>query len=97
LSVAPLSGGNEMSFRNSVRIPGIYDPAQARAEVLRTVNPAALGTQGANIAAIRQFKALALTLSQKELDSLGKQVASLPYESAKVRSHIEAVQQVKAS
>ncbi|HVZ74916.1 MAG TPA: DUF1552 domain-containing protein [Polyangia bacterium] len=97
LSVAPLAGGNEMSFIKGVRQPGIYDPAQARAEVLRTVDPTALGSQGKNIAAIRQFKSLAMTLSQKELDALGKQVASLPYESAKVRSHVEAVQQVKAS
>jgi hypothetical protein len=97
LSVAPLAGGNEMSFRKGTRIPGIYDPVQARAEVLRTVNPAALGAQGANIAAIRQFKSLALGLSQKELDVLSKQVASLPYESAKIKDHIEAVQQVKAS
>ncbi|HTA21425.1 MAG TPA: DUF1552 domain-containing protein, partial [Polyangia bacterium] len=43
LSVAPLAGGNEMSFINGVRQPGIYDPFQARAEVLRTVNPSALG------------------------------------------------------
>ena len=78
LSVAPLAGGNEMSFIKGVRIPGIYDPAQARAEVLRTVNPAALGAQGANITAIRQFKSLALGLSQKELDSLSKQVSKSP-------------------
>jgi hypothetical protein len=97
LSVAPLAGGNEMSFIKGVRQPGIYDPFQARAEVLRTVNPAALGAQGANIAAIRQFKALALGLSQKELDALSKQVTGLAYESQKVQAHIEAVQQVKAS
>jgi hypothetical protein len=97
LSVAPLAGGNEMSFLNGVRQPGIYDPAQARAEVLRTVNPGALGTQGANIAAIRQFKSLALGLSQKELDSLSKQVSGLAFESAKVKAHIQAVQQVKMS
>jgi hypothetical protein len=97
LSVAPLAGGNEMSFIKGVRQPGIYDPAQARAEVLRTVNPAALGAQGANIAAIRQFKALALGLSQKELDQLSKQVTGLAYESQKVQSHIQAVQQVKAN
>jgi hypothetical protein len=97
LSVAPLAGGNEMSFVNGVRIPGIYDPFQARAEVLRTVNPAALGAQGANISAIRQFKSLALGLSQKELDALSKQVSGLAYESAKVQAHIQAVQQVKAS
>jgi hypothetical protein len=97
LSVAPLAGGNEMSFLNGVRQPGIYDPFQARAEVLRTVNPGALGTQGANIAAIRKFKSLALGLSQKELDGLSKQVSGLAYESAKVKAHIEAVQQVKAS
>jgi len=95
LSVAPLAGGQEMSFRKKVRIPGIYDPAQSRAEVLRTVDPSALGAQGANIAAIRQFKSLALGLSQKELDTLSKQVAGLPYESARIQSHIEAVQQVK--
>jgi Protein of unknown function (DUF1552) len=97
LSVAPLAGGNEMSFLKGVRIPGIYDPAQARAEVLRTVNPAALGAQGANISAIRKFKSLALGLSQKELDALSKQVSGLAYESAKVQAHIQAVQQVKAS
>jgi hypothetical protein len=97
LSVAPLAGGNEMSFRDGTRIPGIYDPFQARAEVLRTVNPAALGAQGANIAAIRQFKSLALGLSQKELDALSKQVASMPYESAKIQGHIQAVQEVKAN
>jgi len=97
LSVAPLAGGNEMSFINGVRQPGIYDPFQARAEVLRTVNPSALGAQGANISAIRQFKSLALGLSQKELDALSKQVTGLAYESAKVQAHIEAVQQVKAS
>jgi hypothetical protein len=97
LSVAPLAGGNEMSFINGVRQPGIYDPAQARAEVMRTVNPAALGAQGANIAAIRQFKSLALGMSQKELDVLSKQVAGLPYESAKIQGHIQAVQQLKAS
>jgi len=95
LSVAPLSGGQEMSFRKKVRIPGIYDPFQSRAEVVRTVDPSALGAQGANIAAIRQFKSLALGLSQKELDALSKQVAGLPYESAKIQSHIEAVQAVK--
>ena len=97
LSVAPLAGGNEMSFRKNVRIPGIYDPFQARAEVLRTVDPSALGAQGANVAAIRQFKSLALGLSQKELDALSKQVSTLPYESAKIRSHIQAVQAVKLS
>jgi hypothetical protein len=97
LSVAPLAGGNEMSFVAGVRQPGIYDPAQARAEVLRTVNPAALGAQGANIAAIRQFKSLALGLSQKELDLLSKQVTGLAYESSKVQAHIQAVQQVKMS
>jgi hypothetical protein len=97
LSVAPLAGGNEMSFVAGVRQPGIYDPFQARAEVLRTVNPAALGAQGANIAAVRQFKALALGLSQKELDALSKQVSGLAFESAKVQAHIQAVQQVKAS
>jgi hypothetical protein len=97
LSVAPLAGGNEMSFRNGVRIPGIYDPFQARAEVLRTVSTAALGAQGANIAAIRQFKSLALGMTQKELDLLSKQVASLPYEASKIQSHIQAVQQVQAS
>jgi hypothetical protein len=96
LSVAPLSGGQEMSFRKKVRIPGIYDPFQARAEVLRTVDPSALGPQGANIAAIRQFKSLALGLTQKELDTLSKEVAGLAYESAKLKSHIEAVQAVKA-
>lgn len=96
LSVAPLSGGQEMSFRKKVRVPGIYDPFQSRAEVLRTVDPSALGAQGANIAAIRQFKSLALGLSQKELDTLSKQVVGLPYESAKIQSHIEAVQAVKA-
>jgi hypothetical protein len=95
LSVAPLSGGNEMSFRKGVRIPGIYDPFQSRAEVLRTVDPSALGAQGANVSAIRQFKSLALGLSQKELDTLSKQVSGLPYESAKIQSHIEAVQAVK--
>jgi hypothetical protein len=97
LSVAPLAGGQEMSFRKKVRIPGIYDPFQSRAEVLRTVDPSALGAQGANIAAIRQFKSLALGLSQKELDTLSKQVSGLPYESAKIKQHIEAVQEVKAS
>ena len=97
LSVAPLAGGNEMSFVGGVRQPGIYDPAQARAEVLRTVNPAALGAQGANIAAIRKFKSLAMGLSQKELDTLSKQVTGLAYETAKVQAHIEAVQQVKMS
>jgi hypothetical protein len=97
LSVAPLAGGNEMSFINGVRQPGIYDPFQARAEVLRTVNPGALGAQGANIAAIRQFKSLALGLSQKELDTLSKQVSGLAFESAKVQAHIQAVQQVKMS
>jgi Protein of unknown function (DUF1552) len=95
LSVAPLAGGQEMSFRKKVRIPGIYDPFQSRAEVVRTVDPSALGAQGANIAAIRQFKSLALGLSQKELDTLSKQVTGLPYESARIQSHIEAVQQVK--
>jgi len=94
LSVAPLAGGNEMSFVAGVRQPGIYDPVQARAEVLRTVNP---GAQGANIAAIRKFKSLALGLSQKELDTLSKQVSGLAYESAKVQAHIQAVQQVKAN
>jgi len=97
LSVAPLAGGQEMSFRKGVRIPGIYDPFQSRAEVRRTVDPSALGAQGANVAAIRQFKSLALGLSQKELDTLSKQVAGLPYESAKIQSHIEAVQAVKTS
>src|SRR5262249_9773193 len=97
LSVAPLAGGQEMSFRKKVRIPGIYDPAQSRAEVLRTVDPSALGAQGANIAALRQFKSLALGLSQKELDTLSKQVTGLPYESARIQSHIEAVQAVKQS
>ncbi len=96
LSVAPLAGGQEMSFRKKVRIPGIYDPFQARAEVLRTVDPSALGAQGANIAAIRQFKSLALGLTQKELDTLSREVEGLPYESAKLKSHIEAVQAVKA-
>jgi hypothetical protein len=95
LSVAPLAGGQEMSFRKKVRLPAIYDPFQSRAEVMRTVDPSALGAQGANIAAIRQFKSLALGLSQKELDVLKRQVAGLPYESAKVQSHIEAVQAVK--
>jgi hypothetical protein len=97
LSVAPLAGGNEMSFIKGVRQPGIYDPFQARAEVLRTVNPAALGAQGANIETIRQFKQLALGLSLKELDTLSKQVTGLAGESAKIQSHIEAVQQVKMS
>jgi hypothetical protein len=97
LSVAPLTGGLEMSFLKGVRQPGIYDPTQARAEVLRTVNPGALGAQGANISAIRKFKSLALGLSQKQLDALGKEVSGLAYESAKVKAHIEAVQQVKTS
>jgi hypothetical protein len=97
LSVAPLAGGNEMSFIKGVRQPGIYDPAQSRAEVLRTVNPGALGAQGANIAAIRQFKSLALGLSQKQLDVLSKEVASLPYEASKLQGHVQAVQQVQAS
>ena len=95
LSVAPLAGGQEMSCRKKVRLPAIYDPFQSRAEVMRTVDPSALGAQGTNIAAIRQFKSLALGLSQKELDVLSKQVAGLPYESAKLQSHIEAVQAVK--
>lgn len=97
LSVAPLAGGNEMSFIAGVRQPGIYDPFQARAEVLRTVNPAALGAQGANITAIRKFKSLAMGLSLKELDALSKQVTGLAYESQKVQAHIQAVQQAKAS
>ena len=39
LSVAPLAGGNEMSFINGVRQPGIYDPVQSRAEVFRRAPP----------------------------------------------------------
>jgi hypothetical protein len=97
LSVAPLAGGNEMSFINGTRIPGIYDPVQARAEVMRTVTLTQGAAQGANIDAIRQFKTLALGLSQKELDTLSKQVAGLPYESAKIQSHIQAVQELKTS
>jgi hypothetical protein len=97
LSVAPLAGGQEMSFLKGARLPAIYDPLQARAEVMRTVNPGALGAQGANIAAIRQFKSLALGLSQKQLDALSKEVTGLAYESAKVQAHIQSVQQVKAS
>jgi hypothetical protein len=97
LSVAPLAGGQEMSYRDGARLPAIYDPFQARAEVLRTVDPSALGAQGANIAAIRQFKTLAMDLSQAELDTLSQEVASIPYESAKIQAHIEAVQEVKAN
>jgi hypothetical protein len=96
LSVAPLAGGNEMSFVNGTRMPGIYDPVQARAEVMRTVSLAP-GAQSANIDAIRQFKTLALGLSQKELDTLSKQVAGLPYESTKIQGHIQSVQALKTS
>jgi hypothetical protein len=96
LSVAPLWGGDEMSVRDGQKQPGISDPVQARDEILRGVGGAPQPNAGASYEAIRQFKAMALNLSQSELDKLSQKVQALPYESTKIQSHIQAVQELKA-
>ena len=95
LAVSPEWGGDEMSVRDGVKQPGLSDPAQAREEILRGVNP---GQSGAPMAAtdnLRKFRSLALDLSQKQLDELKVRTQSLPYEAKKVSAHIEAVQALK--
>jgi hypothetical protein len=98
LGVAPLYSGDDMSVRDGKKLHGISNPQLAREEVMRTVNPA-LGQGGAgpdpNVAAVRKFKSLALGLSQQELDQLKTRVQGLAFESAKIQSHIEAVQALK--
>jgi hypothetical protein len=98
LCVAPLYAGQDMSQRNGMMLHGISDPQLARNEVTRLITPGATsGGAGpdANAAAIRRFKALALGLTQKELDQLKVRVQGLAFESQKIQSHIEAVQSVK--
>ncbi len=102
LCIAPLYAGEDMSQRNGMMLHGISDPQLARDEVTRLIAPGGATTAGgdpnaasANVAAIRRFKALALGLTQKELDQLKTRVQGLAFESAKIQSHIEAVQSVK--
>jgi hypothetical protein len=98
LCVAPLYAGEDMSQRNGMMLHGISDPQLARDEVTRLVTPGAMSGGAApdpNVAAIRRFKTLALGLTQKELDQLKTRVQGLAFESAKIQSHIEAVQSVK--
>ena len=95
LAVAPEWGGDEMSVRDGVKQPGLSDPAQAREEILRGVNPGQSGAPAAASDNVRKFRSLALDLSHKQLDELKLRTQSLPYEAKKVTSHIEAVQALK--
>jgi Protein of unknown function (DUF1552) len=97
LCVAPLYSGEDMSQRDGMMLHGISDPQQARDEVMRLVSGSGATSVGpaSNAAAIRRFKALALGLSQSELEELKVRVQGLAFESAKIQSHIEAVQSVK--
>jgi hypothetical protein len=98
LCIAPLYAGEDMSQRNGMMLHGISDPQLARDEVTRLITPGGSGTAAGpdpSVAAIRRFKALALGLTQKELDQLKTRVQGLAFESAKIQSHIEAVQSVK--
>lgn len=97
LSVAPEWGGDEMSVRDGVKQPGLSNPAQAREEILRGINPAQGAAPTPGNDAVRRFRSLALDLSQKQLDELKLKTQSLPYEAKKVTAHIEAVQAIKQS
>lgn len=96
LSVCPEWGGDEMSVRDGVKQAGLSDPAQAREEILRGVNPGQGGAPTTATDNVRKFRSLALDLSQKQLDQLKVATQSLPYEAKKVGAHIEAVQALKA-
>lgn len=100
LAAAPEHGGDEMSFIDGIRQPGISDPLQARSEVLRgfsaTPAPDAPAPDNSAQTAIYQFRQAALSLSEAQLATLHGKLGDLPFESEKIRTHLEAVQALKA-